>query len=141
MKLFAFALLAALVTQPMNLEPTRIQSRCKGGLRPNVHAMIRVLRTFEDGARYKSLPGPFEYRAAAELLNYGGAVGYWPVEAFDAPRTLAQPRRNGWTPFALAIPDDGDPRFSHRFLFLGWRSTNGDIWSTESSTDKENVCK
>ena len=143
MRLPALALLVAVATQPTSLKPLRVESHCKDGLHPNVQAMTRVLRAFEDGTQYKSAAGPFEYRPTAELLNWGGAVGYWPVEAFRLPRTLARPRRGGWEPFAVAIPDDGDPdpRFSHRILFLGWRSKKfKDTWSTESSTDKENVC-
>jgi len=148
LKRVVFVPLAAILIGAASLEPLRVESYCKGGRHPNLQAMIRVLRAFEDGTQYKSPSGPFEYRPAEDLSNWGGAVGYWPSEAFNAPRTI-EPNRGHWRPYALAIPDDGGSHlhyphawFRHRMMWLGWRSgQNKYVWSRQSSTDMEDVCK
>lgn len=124
--------------------PLHYDSYCKSGTAPDIAALRQVAASLEDGTHYKSPSGPFTARPKRYLENYGGVVGTWDPRDFYLPRTIAEARKLGFEPFALAVPDDGPYNGSHRIVFLAFRSvkhTTLVTWTPQASSDRENTCK
>jgi hypothetical protein len=139
----AFALLALGGCAKVAAGPIHFESYCKAGTKADVTALRRIAASVLDGTQYKSPSGPFTARPLRYLEQYGGAVGTWNPKDFDLPITIAENRKRGFEPFALAVPDDGGVH-DVRIVFLAFRFINSpylQVWVPESSSDRENSCK
>jgi hypothetical protein len=97
-----------------------------------------------DGEKYKSFAYNFSGKVMPHMEQFGGAVGYW--DSADLlrllPRTSAEFRYGGVTPVGVAVPDNGDPKYDRRMVYVGlygYRHTQM-VWQTQSSRDLEKVC-
>ena len=107
-------------------------------------ALRRVVGRIMDGNHFKSAPSIFSVKVKPELAEHGGAVGFWDETSLKLPVTKAlyarpHARLNG----GVAVPDNGDPRYRWRLVYLSLRGGNApvEVWATAASTDLEKVCK
>jgi hypothetical protein len=145
MRLAGISLMLLLLTGCAKLAPAPLHydSYCKGARVPSVAALRRIAGSVEDGTHYKSPSGPFSARPKQHLETYGGVVGTWNPTDFGVPATVADARKIGWEPFALAVPDDGAANGPHRIVFLAFRLIKNpklEIWTPQASSDREDTC-
>jgi hypothetical protein len=146
-KVLGCALLAAAVGGCTHRDafprPKSVQSFCHSGT-VNVEALRRVVAGAMDGEHYKSGAAPFEAKVLPQVTQFGGAVAYWDSEELARllPITSAALRRSHVEPIGVAVPDNGDPNYDHRLVYLalyGYRHSLT-AWQTEGSRDLERVC-
>lgn len=121
-----------------------IDSHCLAGKSPSRAAIARVIAKLDDGTEYKSPSGSFAARPSRELEQYGGAVVRVRGDRLPIPKTRAEAESKGYEATAIAIPDLGfGLNEKHRILFIGFTrraKPTFERWTTQSSSDGENVC-